>query len=524
MARKKPADVLVVGAGPSGLMMADLLRRWGVSVRIIDDKDGPSVHSKALGIHARSLEALDQLGVADKAVRQGWAARGVNFFRDATLLARAPFGEMGTGITPFPFVLILPQRDTEKLLSADAKAHGAAVEWRTRLESFTETADGITATLRRKGKTETVEVGWVVGADGARSTVRRTLGIPFEGDSYEHRFYVADVTLGGIPVEGEVNLIFSDRFGFAATFPMGGSGRARVVGQVPEEFAGTEPSFEDLEGYFARALAPTLTLRDPEWFSTYRLHHLVAKRFSQGRAFLIGDAAHVHSPVGGQGMNTGLQDAYNLAWKLALVATGRASAKLLASYQAERRPNAITLVRTTDAAFTQILRRRRGWIGRMQFALFGTVAPRLLRATRFRHAAFRRISQTGITYRRGPLTHNGLRGSVRAGDRLPWFMSRGGSIYDSLTADRFTVVAVGPEYAFPGIETLSSDLVQLHRLGSSEAGPLGEGLYLVRPDGYIGATAHSAGEIQRYLADVMGITAARRKGSRVRAGSRGARR
>lgn len=508
MAAKTPdaTEVLIVGAGPSGLMAAELLTRWGVKIRIIDDNDGPSVHSKAMAMQARSLEAFDQLGIADDAVTEGRPASWANIFSDDKRLMRVPFGNIGKGISPFPYLLILPQDRTEHILGADLAEHGVTVEWRTRLESFTEAADGITATVSRNGKSQTIAAQWLIGADGASSTVRQQLGIPFEGDTYAHHFYVADVKITGLPVEGELNMIFSDRFRFAATFPMAGDRRFRLVGMVPDTYAEPDLTFDDLEPYFAEAMNPLLTLSDPDWFSTYRVHHLVAERFSKGRVFLVGDSAHVHSPVGGQGMNTGLQDAYNLAWKLALVVGRAAPASLLDSYHAERHPNAVTLVKTTDAAFSQIIRRRPGWASRALRAVFGTMGPLLVRSARFQRRMFGTLSQTKITYRKGPLSRSGMPGKVRAGDRLPWFRVDGVSIYDVLRPDRFTLIAVGSARAVTGAEDLASELIHVHRVATDKAGPLREGLYLVRPDGYLGTTARSAAEIRAYLAEVMGLT------------------
>jgi 2-polyprenyl-6-methoxyphenol hydroxylase-like FAD-dependent oxidoreductase len=489
-------DVLIIGAGPTGLMLADLLARWGVRPRVIDADTGPSRFSKATGVQARSLEAFQQLGIADEAVAGGLAGRAVNLFGDGGRIGRVPFGNIGQGVSPFPYILILPQDRTEAILGGDLQTHGVPVEWNTRLESFEQTPEGVRATLSKDGRPETANYRYLAGADGARSTVRKVLGVDFEGDTYEHRFFVADLRIDGDPVEGELNIFLSNRFKFVAMFPMRGERRFRLVGIFPDEHAHlADPTFEDLQPYLEEKTGDLMRFGDVRWFATYRVHHRVAEEFRRGDVFLLGDAAHVHSPVGGQGMNTGLQDAYNLAWKLALVLEGRADPSLLDTYHEERHPNAVALVNTTDRVFSGFVASTRGWAGFVRRRVLPLVLPKLLALKRVQTRAFHTLSQTRLNYRGRALSVDRLGGRVKAGDRFPWFAWGGGDIYARLDPARFTLLALG-DAAAEDLGYLRSpllDAVAVPERGAYAPTGLSDGLYLVRPDGYIAYTGEASG-------------------------------
>ncbi|WP_424949756.1 FAD-dependent monooxygenase [Deinococcus sp.] len=501
-----PSEVLIVGAGPTGLMLAALLSRWGVVPRIIDSGSGPSQYSKATGVQARTLEAFQQLGLSDAAVEYGLIGTAVNLHNDQGPIGRLSFGDAGQGVSPFPYILILPQDRTEAILGDDLRTHGLNVEWNTRLEGLEQTQAGVQVTLSQGGQVETASYRYVLGADGARSSVRRLLNVGFQGETYDHLFFVADLRIDGEPVQGELNIFLSSVFKFAAMFPMKGHRRFRLVGVVPPEYVHLEhPSFEDLQPYFREKMGRQMQLDDVDWFATYRVHHRVAEAFKVGYVFLLGDAAHVHSPVGGQGMNTGLQDAYNLAWKLALVLRGQADAALLDSYHEERHPNAVKLVNTTDRIFSGFIASEQGWVGFVRRWVLPAVLPGLMRLKRAQRRAFDTLSQTALNYRGHRLSVDTLGGQVKAGDRFPWFTVGGQDSFARLSPTRFTLFALGGAAQLPGLDDLNSPLLEIVQMTEQAASGLTDGLYLVRPDGYIGLTAKTPNEMQAYLDGVLGL-------------------
>lgn len=335
--------ILVVGAGPAGLMAACELRRRGAEVRIVDCAEVPTDKSKALGVHARTLELLDSMGIADRFVAVGRKIHGTNAFADGKRIVHVEFHDIDS---PFPFVLAVPQADTERLLRERlAELGGAAVERGVKLVALAQDDAGVTATLERAGGgRETARVAWLVGCDGAHSAVRHALGLSFDGVPYEERFVLADVVLEcGLP-EDEVSAYLAPD-GIAAVFPLP-AGRWRVIVDAPLE----EPTIEDVMGLLRARGVPPVTLRETNWVAGFRIHRRIVPHYRVGHCFVAGDAAHIHSPVGGQGMNTGMQDAFNLAWKLALVAQGAARPSLLDSYEPERRPVAAATLTGTDLA------------------------------------------------------------------------------------------------------------------------------------------------------------------------------
>src|SRR5215469_14258810 len=352
MGRVTSTDVLVAGAGPTGLVLALWLRRQGVSVRIIDRTDAPGTTSRALAVQARTLELYRQLDLADAVVQHGHKVPAVNLWARGARAARVVFGSIGEHLTPFPFLEIYPQDEHERLLIERLMQLGVAVERRTELTGFTDSDGSVRVELRTPdGAKESAEARYLAGCDGAHSTVREGLGMGFLGGTYRQVFYVADIEGAGAPINGELHVDL-DEADFLAVFPLAGAGRARLIGTVRDERAEhlESLSFEDVSQRAIQNLG--LLVSKVNWFSTYHLHHRVAGHFSRGRVFLLGDAAHIHSPVGGQGMNTGIGDAINLAWKLAAVLGGRADDTLLATYEAERIGFAQRLVATTDRVFS----------------------------------------------------------------------------------------------------------------------------------------------------------------------------
>jgi 2-polyprenyl-6-methoxyphenol hydroxylase-like FAD-dependent oxidoreductase len=496
------ADVLVVGAGPTGLMLANQLGRRGVRALIIDRNAGPAMQTRALGVQARTLEIYSRLGIVEAALELGKRAAGANIWAQGRHSARVPLGDIGRDLSPYPFLLILGQDDNERLLGDALRKQGMAVQWNTELLGLVQDAGSVRATLKQPdGTVREVTVAWLAGCDGAHSAVRELNGIAFEGAPYEHVFFVADTQVTGSMVPDELN-VYLWREGFHLFFPMRGADHWRLVGILPPPMRGRDDlTFADVIPSVRQEAGTELSFKECTWFSTYRIHHRRAARFRDRRCFVLGDAAHVHSPVGAQGMNTGLQDAYNLAWKLALVVSGRAGEALLDSYQDERVPVARNLLTTTDQAFSLLvsdnmlagLFRTRVLAKVMAFAM-GLESVRLL--------AFRTISQTGIRYPRSALSETlaGLPDTApRAGDRFPWlrleFLPNGPpeDLFDKLDDTRFSLIAIGQAPA-QGPVAEFGDLLRVHEVPSNPANDLalaGAGIplpsfYLLRPDGHVG--------------------------------------
>ncbi|HRI19019.1 MAG TPA: FAD-dependent monooxygenase, partial [Burkholderiaceae bacterium] len=425
------ARILIVGAGPTGLVLALTLARQGVACRIVDRSPAPGLASRAMAVQARTLELYDQLGFADEVVALGIPMKTFHLREGGEEVARIRLSDIGADLSPYPFALCFAQDDHERFLAARLRALGVEVERGVSLDSLEQDEQGVRAVLRREGGVfERVEADFLCGCDGAHSTVRQALGIGFPGGTYEQAFYVADVRAEGV---AEDDLFVSvDADTLALMLPVRSSGMKRFIGMVPRALgAVAQPTFENIRPHAEALLG--VRVSEVHWFSTYRVHHRVADRFQLGRVFIAGDAGHVHSPAGGQGMNTGIGDAYNLAWKLALVARGAAPPALLASYEPERIAFARKLVESTDRAFEAVV--GRGWAGKLvRTALLPLVLPVATDFEAVRRMIFRTVSQIRINYRESPLS-DGRAGELHAGDRLPWVaVPGGGSNFDALRA------------------------------------------------------------------------------------------
>jgi 2-polyprenyl-6-methoxyphenol hydroxylase-like FAD-dependent oxidoreductase len=512
-------DVLVVGAGPTGLMLASQLARRGLSPLIIDRHAHPARETRALGVQARTLEIYQKLGIAERALELGKIGTGANLWADGKRKGRIPLGDSGRTVTPFPYILILGQDDNERILGENLGRLGVPIRWNTELVALEQFEDRVRATLKTAdGATRTLDAAWVAGCDGARSAVRELNGIGFPGAPYEHVFFVADVAMTGTMVPDEVN-VYLWKSGFHLFFPMRGTDHWRVVGILPAELRGRDDvTFDDVVPSVRAEAGSTLAFRSCSWFSTYRIHHRAAERFQERRCFVLGDAAHVHSPVGAQGMNTGLQDAYNLAWKLALVALGKADAALVASYAAERKPVAEWLLRNTDRGFRLVVSDH-ALMGVLRTEVIARIASFAMSFRRVQARGFRTVSQTGIHYREsalsqtiGALPHD----APQPGDRFPWLKLRlraDGPIEDlfaTLDDTRFHLFAFG---ANPSLDDFGDfgGLVDLHRVPTDPANdvelarvsmPLAS-TYLVRPDGYIALAGAAVDRmaLDRYFAE-----------------------
>ena len=503
--RMTDMDVLIAGAGPTGLVLALWLTKLGVKVRIVDKTAEPGTTSRALAVQARTLELYRQLDLTEAVIAGGHQVPAVNLWVKGEAAARVAFGSVGSDLTPYPFLHIFPQDQHERLLIERLQTFGVAVERRTELIGFTEADDHVTARLRGPdGQEFDCTAAYIAGCDGARSIVRESIGTGFPGGTYRQVFYVADVDAVGPAVNGELHIVL-DEADFLGVFPLAGTGKARLIGTVRDERAADagKLTFGDVSD---RAISHLkVDVRNVNWFSTYHVHHRVTGHFRKGRAFLLGDAAHIHSPAGGQGMNTGIGDAINLAWKLAAAVAGRADDNLVDSYEAERIGFARRLVATTDRVFSFATAE-----GRIADILRTRIAPLLIpRVAAFgavREYLFRTVSQVMLNYRGGPLSR-GAAGHVQGGDRLPWVRIDGADNFASLASMDWQVHV----YGAPSAELIAwcrDHRIPLHLFGwQSEceaAGLARDALYLLRPDSYV-ALADASGApdaLTRYFDDL----------------------
>jgi len=472
------ADVLVAGAGPVGLTLAAELARYGVGVRLIDRAPHATETSKALVVWSRTLELMDRMGCTRAFLDAGLRAPGASIRSGGKVLGNPRFDAIASA---YDFALMIPQRDTERLLAAHLSAFGIEIERRVELVGFTEGTDGVETCLRHAdGRAETMRIPWLIGCDGAHSTVRHGLGISFEGSAQGDDWLLADVRLDGpgAPPPDEI-ATYLHRDGPFVIFPIPG-GRARVVatvGQTDATHARPDPTLDDVQALIDRRAGGGFHASDPVWLTNFRINERKVARYRHGRVFLAGDAAHIHSPAGGQGMNTGMQDAINLAWKLAMVVRGTASERLLESYSPERsavgdlvlrNASRLTDMATLSNPVAQVARNLA-----LRF-LLGLHTVRDKMATQ--------MSEIEIAYADSPLS-TGLASGAR------WDpASYGGSPPGAGSDPRFLLYAADAARGralterFPGLLN-----------PAPRPPPDASRLFLVRPDGYVGLSTTEAG-------------------------------
>lgn len=514
-------DVLIVGAGPTGLSLACQLVRHGVDFVSVERREGVTPFSKALGVHARTLEIYEQLGLAEAAVKQGAITGKVRMLEGGEVLGEVDLSNIGEGLSAYPYMLVLEQSKNERLLYEYLQSHGKDVLWHTELENFSQTETGVTARIKNSaGASQMIEARYLVGCDGPRSPVRHALGLTFEGSTFERLFYVADVQIDWKFSHDALHVCLA-RNAVVAFFPMRGEHRYRIVGAFPEGFEKDEGEilYEEIEARIKEEAEIALEISHVNWFSTYKVHTRHVNKFSEGRCFLAGDAAHIHTPAGGQGMNTGIQDAYNLAWKIACVLKGFADERLLDTYNEERLPNARRLTQTTDRMFN--LAAGSDWLlNLIRTTVFPPMAKFILSLDVVKARFFPMISQIGINYRDGSLSaHGGDREfNVKAGDRLPYFMVDGGSVYDKLREPKFHLLTFTDgesdyQATRDEIETEHAGLVDYHVVPlyphvSEIFGTDRPFNVLLRPDNHVALISHetSAGGVRSYFKNVIVVS------------------
>ncbi|POF61272.1 monooxygenase [Novacetimonas maltaceti] len=464
--------VLVIGAGPVGLTMAAELVRYGMPVRIVDKLPTRTTQSRALAIWSRTLELLEVAGGADAFVAAGLHAKAVSLHAGRRTLARIPFG---TVASPFNYLLMIPQSETERLLEEHLRTLGGTVERGTELTDFVDRDDGVSCTLSHAGgRTETLEAAWLIGCDGAHSFVRGRLGLPFEGDTLRTGFVIADVRVAGLAIPPDEPAIFWHPDGAVMFFPISRD-RYRIIADLGS-VAVHMPDLGEMQGIVERRGPGGIRLSDPVWLSDFGVNERKVHDYRRGHVFLAGDAAHIHSPAGGQGMNMGMQDAFNLAWKLALVAQQAARPSLLDSYSSERSGVARHILAESGRMTRMVLLRPH-----LAQRVRNLVVKQVFRIPAIRHAVASRLSGILIGYPDSPLnggTSRGLRGPG-PGQRL--CLER---CFRSDDTPRFVLAATDSAEARGMIARHSSLLMP----GMCPP-PDEHGIWLVRPDGYVAVVA-----------------------------------
>jgi 2-polyprenyl-6-methoxyphenol hydroxylase-like FAD-dependent oxidoreductase len=514
-------DVLVVGAGPTGLSLAAQLHLHGARVLVVDRQRDRVHESRALAVQPRTLEVLEPLGVTDQLVELGNRAVQLRMHFPHRSVS-IPLFDIGTTDTAYPYLLFISQAETERILDDHLAARGVVVRRGVELTALTQDGDTVRCRLKDDHGTETtVKASYVVGSDGAHSTVREQAGIDFVGGRYPQTFVLADLEADGIE-PGAAHTFLSGQ-GMLFFFPLGRPATWRVLAMRQRSDPappGRPVTLEEVQQLVDPYTGGRVRLRDPVWMTNFRLYNKGATRYRTGRVFLAGDAAHIHSPAGAQGMNTGIQDAVNLGWKLGLVVGGLADPALLDTYEPERAPVGRRVLRFTDRAFT-VSTSTAPPLPFIRTTIASRLAPLALKAKRARAYLFRAISQLAINYRRSPLSSEGPRpprGGPKPGDRLPdgsvvhdgqdqslhrvldpsaWTILLCG---DLAAWDSFDVARIPDRYAAPVAITrlthrpgtlTDPDGRLLHRLGVV---PGAAGQYLVRPDGHIAYRA-GAGDL-----------------------------
>ena len=506
--------VLIIGAGPTGLMAACQLTHHGVPFRIIEKNEHASSKSKAIVLQARSLEILSQMGIVDAFIKEGQKIQKIQMFSRGTLRQEIQLGTFGEVSTPFPFINFIGQDKIERLLLDFLASKNVVPEWNTELIELHQANGYGLATIQTNGKEETITADWVIGADGAHSKVRHSMNTKFSGGKYPNGFMLSDVDIEWEFNEPSLKLLLSKKV-FGIFFPLDKK-QYRVITLIPKEMSEMEsPSFKDLKQFVENEFDIPMKLSNPRWTSFYNIHHRCVDFFREGRFFIGGDAAHIHSPAGGQGMNTGLQDAYNLCWKLAMVINGKAGDQFLDTYNKERMPVAKNLLNGTDRLFStmtstnSVFTFMRAWV----FPLMLGAGLKLFGLSSF---IFRFVSQTSINYQKIYSHYNFAKKiNVKAGDRMinvPLNKNLIGvdELHQLLIGQGFHLLLFGEKSKFNGekvdafiknfpTKITSHFIIPKHEVCYTKLKIEGEAIVLIRPDLHIGITGNSIEDLEIYL-------------------------
>jgi 2-polyprenyl-6-methoxyphenol hydroxylase-like FAD-dependent oxidoreductase len=494
-------EVLIVGAGPVGMTVATELSRFGIPLRIVDKAAQRTDKSKALVVWSRTLELLNRgPGGAAQFIEAGFKATAVNVLAaDGQLMGRV---SMDSVRSPYPYGLMLPQSETERLLEERLQGLGASVEREIEVLDFKRTDAGVQAVLQHAdGRQETVSANWLLGCDGAHSVVRHTLAMPFAGETLDSDWMLADVHMKGYPFPDSEASVYWHKDGAFVIFPIV-PGRYRVIADMPltSGSAPPTPTLEQAQAIIDRRGPGGLTAFDPIWLAGFRINGRKVANYRSGRVFLLGDAAHVHSPAGGQGMNTGMQDAFNLAWKLTLVINKSCSDSLLDSFSLERsavgdevlkQAGRLTAVGTLKNPTLQSIRNH------VVHFMFGL--------STIQYAFADSMTEVSIGYPHSPLNvqDGNTHGGPKPGERSPIRDDEGP--VGSGNSPRFALFA---EDTAASRELLTKYPALLE---SSVRTPYAEqGVWLVRPDGYVALAAKrdAINEVDVYLANLSKVVAA----------------
>jgi len=495
-------DIIIVGAGPTGLMLANQLMRFGVDYIILDQKSGPTDQSRALVVHSRSMEIYEQLGLSDKIIADGQENDGIEFYKNGKLSASVTLVNTDEKSSPFPFLMMYEQSKNENLLYDNLLANNKNVQWNTVINSIEKENDSYILKTTQGNNDVTYQCKYLLACDGSKSIVRDFSQVPFVGGTYLNVFYVAD-THANAGISPKKLSLFLTKHSVTLLFPMKGEYHFRALGILPKEYYNrTEIPFQEILDKAKTEMKIPVEFYDTNWHSTYKLHHKKVVHFNKDNIFFVGDAAHVHSPAGGQGMNTGLQDAYNLAWKLALVQKGKAGSALLNTYHEERNPVANDLLKTTDRLFAGMVTDNI-WYAILRLYLVPFFVPLITQFRSVRKQLFLLVSQIKINYYFSSLA-KGKAGKIKAGLRLPYFFvtqnSRAISIYTLVnkSATPFTILLYNiPDADFTKFDKVHFTVVSIEKNNTNdntfkEIGLSRSFVIVVRPDnhiGYISATA-----------------------------------
>lgn len=505
-------DVLIAGAGPTGLMMAALCKRLNLSFRIIDKNSGPATESRAIGIQSRTLELFHKIGIVDEFIARGMKASGAKLHLNGELKLEIDMSDMARTDTLYPFIFFLSQNETEKILLREIRN----VERNTKLLSFKDKNNRVSAVIMNSnGDRETITARFLCGCDGSHSVVRKCLGLEFKGDAYGSEFLMADCKVDWSGGHDKVQ-VFLDTGKIGVFFPLKDN-RSRVLtispykGATPKTTATTAypAKLHDLEKEFRKAAHIDLKLSDPVWVTRYHVHHRTVDRMRCGNVFLLGDSAHIHSPVGAQGMNTGLQDANNLAWKLkAAILHPTFADELLETYQMERLPIAKHLINFTDKIFSAAVNQNKLFLtGRNLF--LPIVAKTLMSIPKGKRMMFRFVSQLNIHYHSNLVSRSNAIRILQAGERAPNNrLNKTATLHDLFKGYEYHAVAVKKTnfndlevrriyehmeelgiynvHFFRGEETNDGYSIQVGKDFFECWNVEQEGLFIIRPDGYIG--------------------------------------